>query len=63
MMKTIHSYYLALVDARIKSFGNGHVMSRSSISKKLEKLVDSYWNDVYNKAHMKKAKHKNVKSI
>lgn len=40
MKKMIHSYCLALIDVWSKSIGKGHVMSRSSITKKLEKLVE-----------------------
>ena len=50
MTKTIHSYCLALVDVWTKSFGNGHVMSRSSITKKLEKLVYGYWKENHSRS-------------
>ena len=55
MKRTIHSYCLALIDIRTKSFGKVNVKSRSTITRT---LVDNYWNAVYNKAHRKKAKHK-----
>ena len=58
MKRTIHSYCLALIDKWTKSFGKVNVKSRSTITRTLVKLVDSYWNAVYNKAHRKKAKHK-----
>ena len=41
-MKTIHAYAMSLINVWVKTFGQGHVMSRNGITKKLQKLVDSY---------------------
>ena len=49
---------MSLINVWVKTFGQSHVMSRNGITKKLQKLVDSYWNDVYSKAHRKKGKGK-----
>ena len=56
--KTIHAYAMSLINVWVKAFGQGHVMSRNGITKKLQKLVDSYWSDVYSKAHRKEGKGK-----
>ena len=58
MKKTIHAYAMSLINIWVKAFGQSHVMSRNAITKKLQKLGDSYWNDVYSKAHRKKGKGK-----
>ena len=57
--KAINSYYKSLVDCWTKSFGTGHVLSRLAVIKKLEKVRDSYYNEVYTECHRKTTKHKN----
>ena len=53
MKRTIHAYYVALVNVWTKSFSKDHVMTRRAIITKLEKLVGNYYTQVYKKAHMK----------
>ena len=57
--KAINSYYKSLVDCWTKAFGTRHVLSRPAVIKKLEKVRDSYYNEVYTKCHRKTPKHKN----
>ena len=58
MNSVISAYVKALIDIWKRSFGNDHVMSRSSVTSKLQKLVDHYYNQVYIKIHRKSDKHK-----
>ena len=44
---TIHANAVALIVVWKKAFGEEHVMAKTSLIKKLEKLVDSYYNQVY----------------
>ena len=57
MSSAINSYSLALMNVWTKSFGKGHIMSRSSITKKLVKLTNSYYSQVYVSSHRNKRKH------
>ena len=57
--KAINSYYKSLVDCWTKAFERGHVLSRPAVIKKLGKVRDSYYNEVYTKCHRKMPKHKN----
>ena len=43
---------LNLVELWVKSFRADHVMTKKSVMAKLEKLVNSYFNKVYKRAHM-----------
>ena len=54
MKSVLTSYYSSLVELWVKSFGADHVMTNKSVMAKLEKLVNSYFNKVYKRAHMKK---------
>ena len=64
MISTINSYTKALIDIWKRSFGDLHVTSRSSVTNKLQKLVEHYYSQVYVKVHRKSEKHKkNVKSV
>ena len=54
MKKVINAYQVALSKLWIQAFGNNHIMVKNSIIKKLEKLVNSYFNKVYKRAHMHK---------
>ena len=64
MVSTINSYTKALIDIWKRSFGDLHVTSRSSVTNKLQKLVEHYYSQVYVKVHRKSEKHKkNVKSV
>ena len=60
--KAINSYYKSLVDCWTKGFGTAHVLSRQAVIKKLEKVRDSYNNEVYIKCHRKKPKTRMSKS-
>lgn len=40
-----------------KAFGNAHVLTGESVKSKLEKTINSYYTNIYNKAHKKKSKH------
>ena len=60
--KAINSYYKSLVDCWTKAFGTAHVLSRQAVIKKLEKVRDSYNNEVYIKCHRKKPKTRMSKS-
>ena len=64
MVSTINSYTKTLIDIWKRSFGDLHVTSRSSVTNKLQKLVEHYYSQVYVKVHRKSEKHKkNVKSV
>ena len=64
MVSTINSYTKALIDIWKRTFGDLHVTSRSSVTNKLQKLVEHYYSQVYVKVHRKSQKHKkNVKSV
>ena len=64
MVSTINSYTEALIDIWKRTFGDLHVTSRSSVTNKLQKLVEHYYSQVYVKVHRKSQKHKkNVKSV
>ena len=56
---TLISYYTALMNVWTKSFGEGHRLTRKSIMKKLEKVCDSYYNEVYTKCSRKTQKRPN----
>ena len=51
---TIHANAVALIVVWKKAFGEEHVMAKTSVIKKLEKLVDSYYNQVYSVFHCSK---------
>ena len=51
---TIHANAVALIVVWKKAFGEEHVMAKASVTKKLEKLVDSYYNRVYSVFHCSK---------
>ena len=57
--KAINSYNKSLVDYWTNAIGTGHVLSRPAVIKKLEKVRDNYYNEVYTKCHRKTPKHKN----
>ena len=57
MRDIISVYGKNLILLWTRSFGEKHVISRSSVIKKIETLVKSYYNLVYNKAARFKAKH------
>ena len=64
MVSTINSYTKALIDIWKRTFGDLHVTSTSSVTNKLQKLVEHYYSQVYVKVHRKSQKHKkNVKSV
>ena len=64
MVSTINSYTKVLIDIWKRTFGDLHVTSRSSVTNKLQKLVEHYYSQVYVKVHRKSQKHKkNVKSV
>ena len=44
---TIHAYAVALIVIWKNAFGKEHVMTKTSVIKKLEKLMKSYCNQVY----------------
>ena len=58
--ETLNSYYRALTNLWIKAFGEGHVLSRPTVIKKLEKVLDSYRNEVYKKCTRKTPKKPNA---
>ena len=53
---TIHAYTVALIVVWKKAFGEEHVMTKTSAIKKLEKLVNSYYNQVYSVFHHSKSR-------
>ena len=57
MGDVVRAYAKALIDAWEHSFGPNHVMSRSNVVNKLEKLVDHYNTNVYNVWHRDSKKH------
>ena len=57
--KVLNAYYKALVDQWNKAFGEGHTITRKSVINKLEKLFDSYRNDVYLKCIRKTPRNPN----
>ena len=64
MVSSINSYSKALIDIWKRSFGDLRVTSRSSVTNKLQKLVEHYYSQVNVKVHHKSEKHrKNVKSV
>ena len=64
MVSKINSYTKAIIDIWKRSFGDLHVTSRSSVTNKLQKLVEHYYSQVYVKVHSKSEKHKkNVMSV
>ena len=64
MVSTINSYTKALIDIWKRTFGDLHVTSTSSVTNKLQKLVEHYYSQLYVKVHRKSQKHKkNVKSV
>ena len=44
--KTLNAYYGALMKEWISAFGEGHTLSRKAVMSRLEKVRDSYLNDV-----------------
>ena len=60
MNTTVNQYTSDLVDHWTKSFGKNHVLSISTVKKKLMKLVKTYHNQVYIKAHRSSGKKKDV---
>ena len=58
MGTTLNQYKIALSSQWVKSFGPDHVVSHSTIKKKLEKLVASYHSQVYIKCHRSSGKKK-----
>ena len=50
----VHAYAVALIVVWKKAFGEEHVMTKTSVIKKLEKLVTSYHNQVYSVFHCSK---------
>ena len=64
MVSTINSYTKELIDIWKRTFGDLHVTSTSSVTNKLQKLVEHYYSQLYVKVHRKSQKHKkNVKSV
>ena len=57
MGDVVCAYSKALINAWECSFGTEHVLSRSNVVKKLEKLVDHYYTNVYNIVHRHTKKH------
>ena len=51
---TIHAYAVSLIVAWKKAFGEEHAMTKTSVIKKPEKLVNSYYNQVYSVFHRSK---------
>ena len=45
----INSYVTAVINQWIKAFGEDFVITRKSVKTKLEKLISSYYSNVYNK--------------
>ena len=45
--ETLNMYSKALIEQWIKAFGIEHVITCRSVMKKLEKLVDNFYNHVY----------------
>ena len=62
MKSTINSYANELILIWIKAFGKAHVITKRAVTKKLEKLVKSYYNHVYNKSHRSKPKASSAKT-
>ena len=58
MSTALNQYITALSSQWVKSFGPDHVLSHSTIKKKLEKLVASYYSQVYIKGHRSSGKKK-----
>ena len=58
MSTALNQYITALSSQWVKSFGPDHVLSHSTIKKKLEKLVASYYSQVYIKCHRSSGKKK-----
>ena len=52
--KQYHAYAVALIVVWKKAFGEEHVMTKTSVIIKLEKLVNSYYNQVYSMFHRSK---------
>ena len=64
MLSTIISYTKAHTDIWKRSFGDLHVTVGSSVTNKLQKLVEHYYSQVCVKVHRKSEKHeRNVKSV
>ena len=59
----IKAYAKSLTTAWENSFGEKHVLSRSNVVNKLEKLVDHYYNNVYNIWHRDSKKHQTDKKF
>ena len=57
MKEAIFHYAAALMNMWEKAFTLKHVMSRRSVTIKLEKLVDEYYRLVYNKGHRSTSKY------
>ena len=51
---TIYAYAVALIVVWKKAIGEEHVMTKTSAIKKLEKLVNSFYNQVYSVFHRSK---------
>ena len=51
---TIYAYAVALIVVWKKAIGEEHVMTKTSAIKKLEKLVNSFYNQVYSVFHHSK---------
>ena len=51
---TIHAYAVTLIMVRKKAFGEEHITTKASVIKKLEKLVNSYYNQIYSVFHRSK---------
>ena len=58
MVSTINSYTKAPIDIWKRSFGDLHVTSRSSVTNKLQKLVEHDYCQVYVKVYRKSEKDK-----
>jgi hypothetical protein len=59
MNNLLNDYTKKLVSQWTKSFGPNHVLAHSTVKKKLEKLLNSYHNEVYIKSHRTAGKKKN----
>ena len=57
MKEAINSYFNSLIEIWENSFTGNHVLRRKAVVARLEKLVSSYYNKVYNVANCMPSKH------
>ena len=58
MKLCIQAYVTALIDIWTKSFGIEHILTCGCVTKRVERLVTNYYNNVYSESHCKQPKKK-----